>query len=454
MSALAPVSTDARVFGRDEVRAFLRSVLARAPLGPTAITVPAPVGRPLALLERTLRAHAFHVHDEAFTLTALGATRLVRLSGASRFADAARSFDASRTSLRTLSFDGSARAPVWTFGFAFAPGRTDELWRPLGDGQLTLPRWTHRVELGRADLTLIVDRDEPSDASFVLAELDAIWGALESPTLEPSSRADARVRHVDSSRWTSTIEDALERIGTGELSKVVVARRSTITSPSGLDPIATLARLRRPGATRFCVRHGGVCFVGATPERLFRKRGARVRTEAVAGTSSLDRDPDGASLFASEKDRREHTIVVDGIRDVLERANASVAIGATVLRTIGSVGHLATPIDARVPSNLDAFALIEALHPTPAVGGTPRERALAWIADHEPDRGWYAGPIGWIDADGNADAFVGLRSAIVSATRAYAYAGCGVVRGSSPDAEYAETSLKLAPMLAAFGADR
>jgi len=452
MSALAPVTTtETTVFGRDEACAFVRSALSRAPLGLRALSVPVPTGRPLALLERALRAHAFYVQDETRTLTTLGATRLARPSGRDRFEQAAEAFERARATLRVDALDPTLHAPpVWTFGFAFAPGRTDDLWRPLGDGQLTLPRWTHRVEHGRASLTLVVDRDEPSGAQLALAELEAIWDALESRAHE-SPVVSATARHVDRDRWTRTLDDALARIDVGELEKVVVARRSTITGERDLDPIGALTRLRRPGAIRFCARHAGVTFVGATPERLFHKRGGRVRTEAVAGTSSVELDPHGAQLLESEKDRHEHRFVVDAIRRRLERTGGSVSIGATSVRTIGSVAHLVTPIDARVAPGIDAFDLLAALHPTPAVGGVPREGALAWIDAHEPDRGWYAGPIGWIDANGDADAFVALRSAIVSGSRAQAYAGCGVVRGSSADAEYAETALKLAPMLAALG---
>jgi isochorismate synthase EntC len=129
-----------------------------------------------------------------------------------------------------------------------------------------------------------------------------------------------------------------------------------------------------------------------------------------------------------------------------------VTVAGRALRTIGSIAHLATPIEATLPPHLSAFEVLAALHPTPAVAGTPREGALRWIAEHEPDRGWYAGPIGWIDASGNAEVHVALRSALLVGSRAHAYAGCGVVNGSDPHAEYLETALKLAPMLTALGA--
>ena len=155
-------------------------------------------------------------------------------------------------------------------------------------------------------------------------------------------------------------------------------------------------------------------------------------------------------LFRS-KDVHEHQVVVDGIAAVLSGMRGEVSIGTRGLRTIGAIAHLVTQIEARMVRDTSAFELLEALHPTAAVGGAPRATALRWIADHEPDRGWYAGPVGWIDAHGNAEVHVALRSALLVGARAYAYAGCGVVSASDPDAEYAETALKLAPMLSALG---
>jgi isochorismate synthase len=326
------------------------------------------------------------------------------------------------------------------------------VWAPLGDGMVTMPRWTHRVDGGTGSLTLVIDRDEPTDPSFALAELDALWDTLARDDTPPELADAAHARHVDEERWRRSLADVQARIAAGAASKVVVARRSTITAERDIDPVRVLHRLARPGATVFCVRRGGVAFVGATPERLFRKRGRHVSTEAIAGTASLEGDPSGRHLFASKKDLHEHQWVVDGICGALAGLRSDISVGARGLRTIGAIAHLATPIEARLTSDVSAFQILEALHPTPAVGGVPRESALRWIAEHEPDRGWYAGPLGWIDTDGNAEAHVALRSALIVGARAYAYAGCGVVAESDPHAEYLETALKLSPMLAALGA--
>ena len=453
MTALAGVEigTPDRAPERSDARSFLEATLAHGRARPVAIVIPAPIGAPLSLLERLRRGDAFHLHDERRSLTALGATTVASLVGDGRFRDARAAYESACATLDHRAHERCADArAVWTMGFSFIAGRARAEWAPLGDGQLTLPRWTHRVDGTSATLTLVAAPDETS-SSLALAEFDAIWEALiAKPT--PLRRPEAAcARHLDEARWTRLLDEVKARIEDGSAEKIVMARRSSVVAPHDLDPTLVARRLERPGATIFCIRRRGVAFVGATPERLFRKRGRHVTTEAIAGTASLERDPSGLRLFASTKDVHEHQLVVDAIGAALSAMRGEVSIGTRALRTIGSIAHLATPIEARLAGDVSAFEILQALHPTPAVGGVPRETALRWIADNEADRGWYAGPIGWIDADGNAELHVALRSALVVGARAYAYAGCGVVAGSDASAEYAETALKLAPMLAALG---
>jgi isochorismate synthase len=440
---------------RHDVRAFFRSALGASPGRVLAIAVPAPAGDGLHLLDALRRGNAFHLHDDARSLTTLGASRELSLRGASRFADAARFVDDVQSGIRRVAHDAIGElSPVLTLGLAFAAGRARDAWSAFGDGVVTLPRWAHRVGPVGASLVFVRGVDEPNDPALALAELDAIWDALEASreTLHRARAARALVKHVERDRWARSIDDVTARIADGRAKKIVVARRSTITADHDFEPVAVARRLERPGAHVFCVRRAGAAFVGATPEHLFRKRKLRVLTEAVAGTVSLELDPRGRTLLSSAKDQLEHVLVVDAIASALGKLGARVDVSPSVLRTIGSIAHLATPIHATLARDLSPIALVEALHPTPAVAGVPREAALEWIGDHEPDRGWYAGPLGWMDLDGHAEMLVALRSALLSGSRAIAYAGCGIVEGSSADAEYAETELKLAPMLGALGA--
>ena len=207
--------------------------------------------------------------------------------------------------------------------------------------------------------------------------------------------------------------------------------------------------------TRFAVERGGRVFLGASPERLVSRRGSLVETDALAGTAKRGADDASIerSLLESAKDRHEHALVVRAIAEVLGPWSSSLDVpDEPRIRSLRNVFHLWTPIRAVFREDKHVLALVDALHPTPAVAGTPRDRATSWIATHEPSaRGWYTGAVGWIDAAGDGDFAVAIRAGVVGPEDVWLYAGAGLVEGSDPLAEYAETRAKQAPMLAALG---
>ena len=248
-------------------------------------------------------------------------------------------------------------------------------------------------------------------------------------------------------------------IGAGELEKVVVAR---VHEGAVVDVARVLRRLgdRYPGCAVFAFSVGDSTFLGASPEELVALDGNRVRTVALAGTTSRGTD-DGSDaaladeMIASPKVRSEHAFVVDDIVGRLAtlglEADAPERPG--ILR-LARVQHLCTPITARVErraggvSDMDVIRVAAVLHPTPAVAGTPTEEALAWIREHESfHRGWYAAPVGWCDLDGNGELRVALRSALVDDDGVHLFSGAGIVADSVPADELAETGVKLRALL-------
>jgi isochorismate synthase len=211
----------------------------------------------------------------------------------------------------------------------------------------------------------------------------------------------------------------------------------------------------------------GGTFIAATPERLVRRDGATVACDALAGSvargaaftdDAPGRSPTGADdrateLLASGKDRREHDLVVSAIGTALRELGADVRVPTEpTIRTLRHVLHLHTPIAATLREPHHVLELAAALHPTPAVGGTPTRIATEWIAARESvPRGWYASPVGWFDLDGNGELAVAIRSGLVTGDRAHLWAGAGIVAGSDPDRELAETDLKLRAILGALG---
>jgi len=209
-----------------------------------------------------------------------------------------------------------------------------------------------------------------------------------------------------------------------------------------------------PSCFVYCVGTPDGAYVGASPELLVRRDGARAQTVALAGTTRRSADPSvddhlGEQLLHSAKDREEQAIVARRIEQTLRPVSVWVAAAdEPVLVKVQNVQHLATPIRAQLRDPLPVVELAGLLHPTPAVGGEPRERAERLIPELEGlDRGLYAGAIGWMDLAEDGEFCVGLRGALIRGATARLYAGCGIVRDSVPAAELAETEIKLQALL-------
>ena len=257
-------------------------------------------------------------------------------------------------------------------------------------------------------------------------------------------------------QWCELIGRAVERINSGELDKVVLARAIDVTASGPIVIGDVLERLRSlfPSCTVFSIDG----FVGASPELLVGRLGTQVAAHPLAGTVARSGDPDedarrAAGLLASQKDRWEHTLTIDAVAGVLRPLCTALDVPATPsivpLRNVSHLGsYVRGVLAAPLPSSLD---LVAALHPTPAVGGVPTDKALALIAAIEPHpRGNYAGPVGWIDANGNGEWMLGLRSAQIYGNKARMMAGVGIVADSDPREELAETQVKFQALLAAI----
>jgi menaquinone-specific isochorismate synthase len=287
------------------------------------------------------------------------------------------------------------------------------------------------------------------------------WPATDGPAREPAPlTAPAEIRWHDGSLtapdWERAVAGAVRRIRAGQLSKVVLARDLHATAARDLDIRVILRRLS--GRYPDCYTFACANLVGATPELLIRRQDDDVSSLVLGGTAPRGRDAAqdarlGAALLASAKEREEHEYAVVGVRSVLAARcdRLTVDPGPSLMR-FANVQHLATWITGRLDSGQAAgdhsvLALADALHYTPAVCGTPAEAAMELIRDLEVmDRGRYAGPVGWIDARGNGEWGIALRCAEVDGRRARLFAGCGIVAGSDPAAELAETQAKFAAM--------
>ena len=384
-------------------------------------------------------------------LAACGAGMAARVEarGADRFAELRAG--AARLWQRV---DTSGAAPRLWGGLAFAPGGADSPpWSDFGDASFVLPRWTYTRHASQAWLTLVVPADEADAAPGELESMLAALGRAEARSAAAPGEI-VEVVHGDAATWRAQVEGILAALHVGGMEKIVAARRSEVRFGADVDASAVLARLRDEavGAWRFGFERGAAAFVGAAPERLVRKAGVLVESEAIAGSIAAGR---GGELLESRKERAEHDPVVHAIASALApRCVELIVPSEPEVRELRHILHLRTPIRGRLRVPTHVLELVEALHPTPAVGGVPRAEALAWIAAHEPaPRGWYAGPVGWFDPAGDGEFVVALRSGVIAGARAMIYAGAGIVAGSDPERELAETALKQRTILRALGAN-
>ncbi|MCC6313499.1 MAG: isochorismate synthase [Thermomicrobiales bacterium] len=362
-----------------------------------------------------------------------------------------------------------ARSDVLLFGgCTFDPHRPpDPEWANFPRALLVAPRLA-AANVGGAPRMVLTCAVTPSDSfETVASTLDNLWresnNALEAPPVTPGRMPTvAHRREIPTSAdWKSLVGAAAADIRTGRFDKIVLARASIVEAATSIDPLAALARMRddNPNATLYALASGGGAFVGASPETLIRVRDGKFATIPLAGSigrgATIDEDArQAAALLASGKDRHEHEVVVGAVLQALDSATTQIAPVPAVPEVIPSrtVLHLATPIRGELKPGVDALELVARLHPTPAVGGFPKEAAIAAIGERESfDRGWYAGAFGWINGVGDGEFAVAIRSALIAGNEARLYAGCGVMRDSDPEAEYEETQLKLQAIGAALG---
>lgn len=432
--------------------ATLASVTATAqPETLAAVTVPLP-GPPVDLIAVAGADGMLWQHDEA-GIAGRGSAAALQLV---RGLDGLSTPDPVAAYLRRIPCDDAVERPG-TGAVALAALPFDR----RRAGRIHLPSLiVGRAHDGTQWLTLIQPRDErpPLDPAAARQLVDDVAGTgRPEPHVAWSPDDFALTSPIPHPDWCDLVARARSAITAGEFRKVVLAREVRVEANRPfvrgevLDRLASL----HPACMIFALDG----FIGASPELLVSRRDRALRSHPLAGTISRSGDAhtdeeQSSRLLASGKDRHEHALVVKAVAQRLQPMCADLSVpDAPAIVALRNVAHLGTEIAGtlRDPANQTALDLVAALHPTPAVGGTPTDAALAFLQEHEGlDRGRYAGAVGWMDSRGDGDWAVAIRSAEVHGARARLFAGVGVVAGSEPDAELAETQLKLQALLAAL----
>lgn len=394
---------------------------------------------------------------EGLELSGVGAAAQIVSDGADRFArlkeETTHLFD------EVVHEGPTATRPRLIGGFSFTDDhRAAPPWTGFRGASLVLPRiqltshgndaWVTVHAVG-PDATPREVEDTLDKVVTRLEDLPSMRSAGDPPGVKHTERSPGRVG------WRSQVEAALEKIDAGTLRKVVLAQRLQVELEASIAVPDVLERVRRSyeDCFRFLIEPpGNATFFGAPPERLLRRKGRAVETEALAGSVRRGDTPEEDAELADrlredEKLRIEQELVADTIEDAL-RPLGEVSVGQRGVRRLENIQHLHTPIQATLNADTHVLELVQALHPTPAVGGLPPDEALTTIRETEAfDRGWYAAPVGWVDASGDGEFAVAIRSGVAGDRRVSLFAGNGIVAEANPDEEWEELQQKYRPIL-------
>jgi isochorismate synthase len=405
--------------------------------------------------------------DAGFAIAGAGTAYVIERTGSHRFSDTAATWEqlCSGAMIEPLE-EPDGIGPLLIGGFSFDTGQASgAAWKGYPEGRMVLPRACVTSRKGRSWLTLNavlgpgVSIDE--EAAEVLRARHSV-AVASTDTNGHATVTTPTISEIGSpAGWRDEVAAAARTVRRGELGKVVLAHAVRLEADRPFDPAGALRRLAAgyPTCVVFAAARDDRCFLGATPERLLRVRDGEVSTTCLAGSyargSSAEADRRLAdALLADPKERSEHAMVLNALVETLSGFCTRLVVPSvpSVLK-LPNVQHLLTPVSGRVIPGQSVLRIVDRLHPTPSVGGTPRDAALKFIREREGlDRGWYAGAVGWVDRNGEGEFAVAIRAALLHGAQAILFAGCGIVADSDPDREFAESCIKLTPMLTALGA--
>jgi menaquinone-specific isochorismate synthase len=430
----------------------------------------------LAAIEQSSDFHDFQYYWEKpvddFAIAAGGELQRIQHSGEMRYRLSSSNGKKLLQKVHHIKAINHPNAVVYLLGgFSFFEENTSETWQQFGSASFTLPEWMIISEGKRCIITLCMALNTDLSCQEIITDFEALLHKINPicdveeyrVRLAPADLSDnTQIQHheLDHLHWVEVVNRAKDEIDAGRLEKVVIARELVIKPNRPVRDTHILHSLRRQyhDCYSFLIRQNStVSFIGSTPERLASFNSNFVLTEGLAGSTSRGKTASEDArlefdLLHSTKDLHEHEIVLDAIEDHLNYFSDNVVHpDKPGIKKLTNVQHLYTPITAIINKGVSRTEVLKSLHPTPAVGGYPRDTAVKFIQKHENfDRGWYAAPIGWINANGNGEFAVAIRSGLIKNDEVRFFAGCGIVQDSDPEKEWEETNMKFIPMLSAL----
>ena len=422
---------------------------------------------PLVVLDRLTKLNELNFYFEkgkGEAIAAIDAVATLQLEGYNRFRKAQEFINSCLANTITIgAINEPFAGPHFFCSFSFFDENAQADY-PFPAATVFLPRWQVACKSDRSVLVanLIINANVNLEIllqNFLQKVQEISLVTNSSNNNNNYSQEFIKQDVTDTDKFKQAVMSSLELIRSNALTKIVLAHALDVKSPASFSLLTSLNNLRRlyPDCYIFSTSNGkGQNFIGASPERLISIEQQQLTTDALAGSAPRGKTPvedaDLANrLLNSEKERREHQVVIDFIIKCLYQLDIEPTLLPSGLRRLSNIQHLWTPIQAQVPTNVHPLEIVAKLHPTPAVAGAARDIARAGIRRYESfERGLYAAPLGWVDYLGNSEFIVGIRSALIDGDRARLYAGAGIVAGSEPDKELAEVQLKLQALLKAL----
>lgn len=353
--------------------------------------------------------------------------------------------------------------PVMFGGFSFDPLKTKTtLWSKYADSLFHIPKYMLTIVENQTFLTtniVCTPNDDFTLFEKVIKERVQLLTSLEQDFDCKPAKLIA-TKEISPLQWKQSVDELVKDLKDGSLKKVVLARELRLIFDNQVKAEVILENLynQQRDSFLFVFESNGDCFIGATPERLVKKQGNDVFSTCLAGSikrgkTEFEDEILGQTLLNDQKNLIEHGFVVEMIKEALAESCEEIILPEKPqLMKIRDIQHLYTPVIGKCQKDASLLLLVERLHPTPALGGLPKQEAVEKIRQiEELDRGFYAAPLGWVDYRGNGEFAVSIRSGLIQGMEASLFAGCGVVSNSDSESEYMETSLKFRPMLRALG---
>jgi menaquinone-specific isochorismate synthase len=422
---------------------------------------------PLAVLYKFAKPDQLNFYfenkEKGEAIAALDAVAQLKVEGKERFYNTQKFINSCLASTIPIgSLNRPFAGPHFFCSFSFFDENAQDY--PFAAATVFLPRWQVACRSNQCVLVANLVINAGVNLELIFQEL---WEKLQKISLAKFSlNTDNNYRReflkqdvTGTDDFKRAVVSCLELIQYKHLNKIVLAHALDVSSSAAFNLFQSLKNLRRlhSDCYIFSTSNGkGQNFIGASPERLISIHNQELMTDALAGSAPRGKtsaeDADLANcLLSSEKERREHRVVIDFITQRLYQLGIMPQLLPPRLRQLLNIQHLWTPIQAKVPANVHPLEIVAQLHPTPAVAGAARDTACAGIRRYESfERGLYAAPLGWVDYQGNSEFIVGIRSALIDGDRARLYAGAGIVAGSDPDKELVEIQLKLQALLKAL----